>query len=135
MAQQKKEPLASAEEHRRRITRWEEVPDVSLGPGLHMHICTAENMTAIFTNLEPNSVVPHHRHDPEQIMIVMEGSGEQVVLGKRYKVKAGDYIVVPAGSEHALYVGPKGIRTIEVFSPPRHDYEAKLAEVMKAKKK
>jgi len=135
MPEPRKESLATSEEHQKYVTQWKNEPFVSLGPGLKFHVVTAERMTAIFTELEPNAMVPYHKHEPEQLLIVTGGDGEQVLYGKRFPIKPGDVMVVPGNEEHALYVGPKGINTIEVFSPPRRDYEAKLAEVKKQLKK
>jgi len=135
MPEPKKEPLASEQEHKKYVIQWKNEPFVHLGPGLKFHVATAERMTAIFTELEPNAMVPYHKHEPEQIMIVTGGDGEQVLYGKRFPIKPGDVMVVPGNEEHALYVGRKGINTIEVFAPPRRDYEAKLAEAKKQLKK
>jgi len=132
---EKKEPYASKEEHEQRVIRYRETPLVNVSPGLNFHVVTMERMTAIFTNFAPNVVGHLHRHEPEQFMYILEGEGDQVLEGKRYHLKAGDVFIVPPNAEHGLRASEKGIRTIEVFSPPRRDYEAKLQEAKKALKK
>ena len=132
---ERKESLATKEERQKYQIQWKDIPFISLAPGLNFHVVTAERMTAIFTELEPNSMVPYHKHEPEQLLIVTGGDGEQVLHGKRFPIKPGDVMVVPSNEEHAVYVGPKGLNTIEVFAPPRRDYEAKLAEAKKHLKK
>jgi hypothetical protein len=39
---ERKEPLATTEEHKKYVTRWKNEPFVYLGPGLKFHVVTAE---------------------------------------------------------------------------------------------
>ena len=55
--------------------------------------------------------------------------------GKQYKVKKGDVVVLPPNTEHGAYFSDKGARVIDVFSPPRQDFVAKLEELKKNQRK
>jgi quercetin dioxygenase-like cupin family protein len=118
---EKKEPCATQAEFDQRVIRYREIPQVQLLPDAKANILSSERMTAIFVTLTPNGIVPHHRHEPEQIMIIVEGEGEAIASGKRYPVKEGDVICLASNEEHGIYVSDKGMRTIEVFAPIRQD--------------
>jgi len=129
---ERKEPYATQEEFNQRVIPYCDIPLVELVPNVKAHILSSERMTAIFGTLAPNSVVPVHRHEPEQIMIVVEGECDQIAEGKLYHLKEGDVIIFPSNVEHGTYVSEKGLRTIEVFAPIRQDYMAKLEAVKKS---
>ena len=126
-----KEPDATQEEYTRCISRYRDIPLVELVPNVKAHILSGQKMTAIFVTLAPNSQVPMHHHEPEQIMIVVDGAGDEIIDGKLYPVKEGDVIVIASNQEHGTYVSAQGMRTVEVFSSVRQDYMAKLEAVKK----
>ena len=129
-----KEPYATQEEHSRRVIRYRDVPAIGLAPGLKTHIIAAERMTLSMASGEPNAHLPSHHHESEQILIVMDGAIDLVVEGKKYHIAKGDVIVLPSNIEHEGYVSDKGLSAIDIFSPPRHDFVAKLEEVKGSQK-
>ena len=129
-----KEPYATQEEHSRRVIRYRDVPAIGLAPGIKSHIIVAEKMTLSMASGEPNAHLPSHHHESEQIVIVTDGAFDLVVEGKKYHLAQGDVIVVPSNIEHEGYVSDKGLSAIDIFSPPRHDFVAKLEEVKKSQK-
>ena len=128
------EPFATPEEHSQRVTRYQDVPAIGLAQGMQAHIIAAERMTLSMASGEPNSQLPSHRHESEQILIVMDGGIDLVVEGKKYKLRKGDVIVLPSNIAHGGYVSDKGLSAIDIFSPPRHDFVAKLEEAKKVQK-
>ena len=128
---EKKEPYATQEEFNQRVIRYRDIPLVELVPNGKAHILSSERMTVIFVNLAPNAVVPVHKHEPEQIMMVVGGECDQIADGKLYHLKEGDVIIYPSNVEHGTYASEKGLRTIEVFAPVRQDYMERLAAVKK----
>ena len=101
-----------------------------MGPGSKSNIVSAEMITASFVTVEPNIYFASHRHEPEQIAIITGGACDYMVDGKLYHLEEGDVLIVPSNVEHGNYISDRGLRMIEVFSPPRHDLVAKL-EVVK----
>ncbi len=130
-----KEPYASQEEYRKYIIRYADVPAIELAPGIKAHIISSEKITLSFASAEPNAPLPPHRHENEQILIVLDGAIDFVIEGKQYHVEKGDVIVLPSNTEHGAYFTEKGARVIDAFSPPRQDFVAKLEEVKKSQKK
>ena len=129
---EKKEPYASDKEFSKRVFRYQTTPLVELVSCAHAHIVSGKKMTIIFVTLDPNSRTPDHRHESEQILVVSEGACDVALDGKLYHMEKGDVIVIPSKSKHGVYVSSEGCQTIEIFSPPREDYLAKLEAVMKA---
>jgi len=129
-----KEPYASQEEYGKYIIRYADVPTIELAPGIKAHIISGERITLSFASAEPNAPLPPHRHENEQMLIVLEGAIDFVIEGKQYHVEKGDVIALPSNTEHGAYFTEKGARVIDVFSPPRHDFVAKLEEVKKHQK-
>ena len=127
---EKKEPYASQEEFSKRVVHYSDVPLVELAPGANGHIVPAANMTLSFITVEPNIYVPTHHHEAEQLIIVIDGACDATVEGKLYPLKEGDVLIIPSNVEHAVYVSDKGLKSIEVFSPPREDLVAKLNETL-----
>ena len=123
---ERKEAYATQEEHNSLVIRYQDVPIVEIAPGMKYQIISSEKMTVGFIIAEPNSVGPAHSHKAEQILIVMDGACEEAVDGKLYPLKGGDVLIIPSNTEHGTYMSDKGCKILDIYSPPRQDYIAKL---------
>jgi quercetin dioxygenase-like cupin family protein len=83
-----------------------------------------EKLTVAVIDLEPNVAVPEHRHLNEQLGFVAEGSITMTVGGDSRELHRGDTYVIASDLPHAALAGPEGATVIDVFSPPRADWEA-----------
>ena len=126
---ERKEPYATQEEFNRRVIRYQDVPLIELAPDLNSHIVSAEKITVSFVTTGPNCHLPIHRHESEQIMIVMDGAFDFILDGKLYHLEKGDVMIIPSNIEHGSYISDRGCCVIDIFSPPRHDLVAKLKAV------
>ncbi len=122
---QEKETRASPEEMKR-VKRCWSLPPLQLGPGALAHLYASKNMTVSFIVQEPNCSFPVHSHEPEEIVIVLEGERDAIIDGKLYRIKAGDILTVPSGARHGTYTYESGCKVIEIFAPPRLDLLARL---------
>jgi len=127
---EKKEPYASQEEFNRRVIHYSDVPSVELVPGSNSHIVSSENITVSFLTQKPNAYFPPHRHESEQMMIVIDGEQDEIVEGKLYHLRKGDVIILPSNIEHGGYIPEAGCKAIDIFSPPREDLVAKLRKAL-----
>ncbi|KAH8909268.1 RmlC-like cupin [Coniochaeta sp. PMI_546] len=60
-------------------------------------------------------------HTVDQILTFTSGTGLAQVGGKEQKVKAGDMVIVPAGTKHQfLNTGPTPLILYTVYSPAEH---------------
>lgn len=126
---ERKEPYANQEEFSKRVVHYPDVPLVELVPGSNSHIVSAENITVSFLTMDPDSYFATHRHEPEQVMVVVDGECDEIVEGKLYHLKRGDVIILPSNIEHGAYISDKGCTAIDIFSPPREDLVTKLRKV------
>ena len=128
---EKKEPPATQEEFNKLVIRYRDVPIVELFPGVKSHIVATEKVTLQFLTEAPNCQSAIHHHESEQIMIVTGGACDMTVDGKLYHLEEGDVITLPSNLEHGTYVSDRGLRAIDIFSPPRQDIVAKLEAARK----
>jgi quercetin dioxygenase-like cupin family protein len=128
---EKKEPYASQEEYNRWVVHYRRTPLMELAPGAKNYIVSAEKITVSFVTLKPNIRIIPHSHESEQMVIVIDGACDFLVVGKLYHLEEGDVLMIPSYVEHGNYSSNRGLRMIEVFSPPRYD----LVEKQKTLKK
>jgi len=128
---ERKEPYATEEEFNKRVIRYRDIPLVELVPGSNSHIVSTERMTVSFLTMAPNSHFAVHRHEQEQIMIVIDGACDEIIEGKLYHLEEGDVVILHSNTEHGGYISERSCRVIDIFCPPRQDYVAKLEAVKK----
>jgi quercetin dioxygenase-like cupin family protein len=73
--------------------------------------------------LEPNSVVPEHSHPNEQLGVVLSGSVSFKVADEERELAQGGTWYIPPNVPHEVHIGPEGAVLIDVFSPPRDDWQ------------
>ena len=83
-----------------------------------------EELTLSVVELDPGAVVAEHSHPNEQLGIVLRGSMGFRVADERRELGPGGTWVIPAGTPHEATAGPDGAVVIDVFSPPREDWNA-----------
>jgi len=132
---EKREPYATQEEYNLRVVHYRNTPLMQLNPGARNYIVSTERITVSFVTLEPNIYITPHQHEPEQIVIVNDGACDFIVEGKLYHLEEGDVLLVPSNIPHGNRSSSRGLRMIEVFSPPRSDLVAKQKELKKGIKK
>ena len=74
--------------------------------------------------LEPNSVVPEHSHPNEQLGLVVSGSVSFRIGEEERQLAQGGMWNIPPNVPHEVHIGPEGAVIIDVFSPPREDWQA-----------
>jgi mannose-6-phosphate isomerase-like protein (cupin superfamily) len=61
------------------------------------------------------------KHTVDQILTFTSGKGKATIAGKDQDVKAGDLIIVPAGTQHQfINTGPTPLILYTVYSPAEH---------------
>jgi gluconolactonase len=126
-------PYASDQEFQRRILHYPDVPLAELVPGTTSHIVVGERALVSFLTMSAGSHFPPHRHEAEQIMIVIDGYMDEIIEGKLYRVKQGDVIILPSNIEHGGYLREVDCKAIDIFIPPRTDYVEKLRAAQQAR--
>lgn len=90
--------------------------------GVHARVVHGEQITLGVIELDPDSVVPEHRHENEQLGICLSGSLVFRVGDESRELVAGETWSIPGNVPHEVRVGPEGAVVVDVFVPPREDW-------------
>jgi quercetin dioxygenase-like cupin family protein len=82
-----------------------------------------ERQSLAVVELDPNAVVPEHRHENEQLGIVIEGSLTFRIADQTRELGPGETWTIPSNVPHEVRAGPDGAVVIDVFAPVRADWE------------
>ena len=90
--------------------------------GVTAQAVEGERTTLAVVNLEPGSTVPEHRHENEQLGILIRGSMRFRIEGETRDLAAGDTWRILGDVPHSVTAGPEGALAVECFSPARADW-------------
>ncbi|HKC29064.1 MAG TPA: cupin domain-containing protein [Jatrophihabitans sp.] len=88
-------------------------------PGLHFQPVLGEQTMVNFVSFDEHTEAPHHVHEEEQIVIVLEGEFEFEIDGDVRVMRRGDVAVVPPWVPHGARTYDTTCLEIDVFNPPR----------------
>ena len=94
-----------------------------LVPGTTASLAWGEKIMLSLVEIGPGSVVPMHSHLHEQAGIVVEGEFDFVIGNERRRVKPGDMYIIPGGVQHSAIGLGKKVLVLDIFSPPREEYQ------------
>lgn len=83
-----------------------------------------ERITMAVVELDPGAVASEHAHENEQLGIVLRGSMAFRVGDEVRELGPGGTWTIPANTPHEATAGPEGAVVIDVFAPPRDDWQA-----------
>jgi quercetin dioxygenase-like cupin family protein len=74
-----------------------------------------------------------HRHSYEQIAMILQGVCDFYCDGVKYRMSAGDFLVIPPNSEHYIHVHDSAVPVInfDIFIPRRDQYVNEYMEFLK----
>jgi len=91
--------------------------------GVVVRAVHGERITLGVVELDPDSVVPEHSHENEQLGIVLSGSLSFRVGSETRELVPGGTWCIPANTPHEVVTGPDGAVVLDVFAPTRADWE------------
>ncbi|MBE7173004.1 MAG: SMP-30/gluconolactonase/LRE family protein [Williamsia sp.] len=94
-------------------------------PGAYSRLVTGKNTQLSFISMEPNSSFPHHIHPEEQMMFVLRGACDEILLNSEQGMKPNNVVRIPANLVHGARIGDLGCDALDVFWPAREDYAEK----------
>jgi len=83
-----------------------------------------ERITLALIELAPDSTVPGHRHENEQLGMVITGRVTFTVGDETRELGPGGTWRIPSDTPHQVSVGPDGAVVIDIFAPTRADWDA-----------
>lgn len=103
-----------------------------LATGAFSRLISGRNTQLSFISMEPGSVFPHHIHPEEQMMFVLRGNCEEILLDGKGSMEANDVVRIPGNMVHGAEIGALGCDALDIFWPSRADYLEKEQARMEA---
>lgn len=83
-----------------------------------------DRITMAVVELAPDAIVPGHQHEAEQLGMVIEGGVTFTLGDERRELGPGGTWRIPSNVPHQVTTGPAGATVIDLFAPPRTDWDA-----------
>jgi len=83
-----------------------------------------ERITLALVELAPDAIVPGHQHEAEQLGMVIEGTVVFTLGDEQRTLGPGGTWRIPSNVHHQVTAGSEGATVIDVFAPPRADWDA-----------
>jgi quercetin dioxygenase-like cupin family protein len=90
--------------------------------GVSAQAIEGDRTTLAIVDLEPNSTVPEHHHDNEQLGILVRGTMRFRVGEETRDLAPGDTWRILSHAPHEVTAGPEGALAVESFTPARADW-------------
>jgi quercetin dioxygenase-like cupin family protein len=90
--------------------------------GVAARTVEGERITLALVELDPDAVVPEHRHPHEQLGMVIRGTVSFRIGAEKRTFGPGGTWRILADEPHEVHVGPEGAQVIDIFSPVREDW-------------
>lgn len=84
---------------------------------------TGQHAQLVLMSLLPNEDIGEEVHEiVDQFLRIEEGEGKVIMADEEHLLKAGDSIIVPAGTKHNIIntSSQKPMKIYTVYSPPHH---------------
>ena len=82
-----------------------------------------ERLTLAVVELAPNAVVPEHRHEQEQLGMVIKGEVDFTLDGETRHLGPGGTWRILSNRPHNVNAGPDGAVVLDIFNPTRDDWD------------
>jgi quercetin dioxygenase-like cupin family protein len=92
-------------------------------PGVDIYTTTCKQLMLSLVEMQPHAVVEEHSHPHEQAGLMLEGEAEFTIGGQTKRVSAGQMWRIPGGVVHKVVALDRPVRALDVFHPPREDYQ------------
>ena len=84
---------------------------------------SGERLTLAVVELEPGAIAEEHSHEHEQLGMVLRGTLLFRVGDEERDLAPGATWRIPSNVPHRAEAGPEGATVIDVFAPPRTEWE------------
>jgi gluconolactonase len=103
-----------------------------IAEGAHTRLVSGKNMQLSFISMDPNSTFQHHIHPEEQMMFVLRGECNEIILDGEQAMKANSVVRLPSNMVHGAKIGDLGCDALDIFWPARPDYLEKQTTALAA---
>lgn len=98
------------------IIKKNELVEENMLPNISGRMFSSDNNSFSFTNFKNGARSPKHKHPMEEVLIILEGSGEFLIGEDVHEVGKGDVIIVPPMTLHQ-FTAKTDCSAIEIFQP------------------
>jgi quercetin dioxygenase-like cupin family protein len=99
-----------------------DVPPTPIWDGVVARAIHGDRLTLAVVELAPDAVVPEHRHDNEQLGLVIQGTVTFTVGDESRELGPGGTWRIPSDVPHTVTAGPGGAVALDLFAPGRADW-------------
>ena len=96
-----------------------------LVPGANSRLVTGKNTQISFISMDPGAVFDRHIHPEEQMMLVLRGGCDEILLDGEQSMAKNDVVLIPGNMVHGAKMSDLGCDAIDIFWPARTDYSEK----------
>jgi quercetin dioxygenase-like cupin family protein len=100
-----------------------EIVPLQIWAGVVGRAVAGNEATLVALELDPDTKVPEHQHVNEQTGILIRGTLTFTIGDETKALTPGATWVIPANVPHGVHAGPDGAFIIELFAPPRADWD------------
>jgi quercetin dioxygenase-like cupin family protein len=100
-----------------------ELTPAKIWDGVLARPLNGERVTIGFVDLDPNVLVPEHRHENEQVGFVQRGSVTMTIAGEARELPVSGTYRIPSNVPHSAKAGAGGASVVDVFAPVRADWD------------
>jgi quercetin dioxygenase-like cupin family protein len=97
---------------------------IQIWHGVRARRVQGDQVTLAIVELDPDAVVPEHRHPNEQNGMVIQGEVLFRLGDEERRLGPGGTWRILGGVPHSVVTGPNGAVVIDVFSPIRADWDS-----------
>ena len=95
---------------------------IRIWDGVTVQAVEGDRTTLAIVDLEPGANVPEHRHDNEQLGVLIRGAMHFRVGDETRDLAPGATWRILSNTPHEVTAGPEGALAIESFAPARADW-------------
>ena len=106
----------------------ESVPPIQLFPGVRLRTPYGQNLMLSYVEIDDGAVVPTHQHPHEQAGMVLRGRLELTIGDETRTLGEGEMFIVPPNTPHRAASAGGPVVVLDVFSPVREDYAARMRD-------
>jgi len=114
--------------------KWSSIKAEALTPQITRQYCSAGNVTVARFELKKGGYVARHQHENEQVTCILQGALKFKTDAGEFTVRAGEFLVIPPNAPHDAEAMEDTV-VMDVFSPPRADWESGEDGYLRAGKK
>jgi gluconolactonase len=100
--------------------------------GANSRLVTGKSTQVSFIYMDPGAVFDRHIHPEEQMMLVLRGGCDEILLDREQSMAKNNLVLIPGNMVHGAKMGDLGCDAIDIFWPSRTDYAEKEKARMEA---